>query len=109
MAFHMFNIFNKKKKVKKNTAPKKVIKSAQKSDKSPDQNINLAAEKLEATLRNLKIGKTTNSKSPQADKKKLIKEAITVQKAQSKLLDGLDDDTRRRLKALAIELMVFKK
>ena len=44
-----------------------------------------------------------------ADKQKLISRAIAIQRAQSKLLDELDDDTRQRLRALALELMVFKK
>ena len=103
----MFNIFTQKNK--KNTVAKKDKKTQQMAKKSPDQNINLAAEKLEATLRNLKVGKTGSSNSPPADKQKLINEAIAVQKAQSKLLDGLDENTRQRLKALALELMVFNK
>jgi len=71
--------------------------------------MNLAAEKLESTLRNLNASKTNNKSRSPADKQKLIRKAVAIQRAQSKVLDGLDDDTRRRLKALALELMVFKK
>ena len=71
--------------------------------------MNLAAEKLESTLRNLNAGKNINKHQTPTDKQKLIKRAIAIQRQQSKVLDGLDNDTRRRLKALALELMVFKK
>ena len=113
----MFNIFKKTKKtaksktkIKKAVASlKKSSTSSQKSQKSPDQNMNLAAEKLESTIRNLNARGTANYQPTPADKQKLINQAIAIQKTQSKLLDGLDDDTRRRLKTLAIELMVFNK
>ena len=113
----MFNFFNKTKKTansktknKKAVASlKKSSTSSQKSKVSPDQNMNLAAEKLESTIRNLNARGTANYQPTPADKQKLINQAIAIQKTQLKLLDGLDDDTRRRLKTLAIELMVFNK
>ena len=91
---------------KPSTEAMKAANKAKKGNLSPQQNMNLAAEKLEATLRRLD---TKGQASPKTDKQKLINQALNVQRAQSKLLDDLDDDTRRRLKALAIELMVFKK
>ena len=94
---------------KKTAAVRLKSKTKQKLDKTPDQKLNLAAEKLESTLRNLNAGKTVTTNVPQADKQKLINRAIAIQRAQTKLLDGLDDDTRRRLIALALELMVFNK
>ena len=103
----MFKFF--KQKNKNNSAPKKVTEPKQKAQNSPDQNINLAAEKLEATLRNLKAGKTGSPNQQPADKQQLIQKAIAIQKSQSKLLDGLDDKTRQRLKSLALELLVFNK
>ena len=113
----MFNLFNKTKKAAKSKTKKKKADaslkksstSSQKSKVSPDQNMNLAAEKLESTIRNLNARGTANYQPIPADKQKLINQAIATQKTQSKLLDGLDDDTRRRLKTLAIEFMVLNK
>ena len=113
----MFNFFNKTKKTAKSKTKnkkadaslKKSSTSGQKSKVSPDQSMNLAAEKLESTIRNLNARGTANYQPTPADKQKLINQAIAIQKTQSKLLDGLDDDTRRRLKTLAIEFMVFNK
>ena len=113
----MFNFFNKTKKAansktknkRADASSKKSSTSGQKSKVSPDQSMNLAAEKLESTIRNLNARGTANYQPTPADKQKLINQAIATQKTQSKLLDGLDDDTRRRLKTLAIEFMVFNK
>ena len=90
----MFNFFKKTKKtaksktkIKKAVASlKKSSTSSQKSQKSPDQNMNLAAEKLESTIRNLNARGTANYQPPPADKQKLINQAIAIQKTQSKLL-----------------------
>ena len=117
LADYMFNFFNKTKKTAKSkTKNRKAVASlnksstsGQKSKVSPDQSMNLAAEKLESTIRNLNARGTANYQPIPADKQKLINQAIAIQKTQSKLLDGLDDDTRRRLKTLAIEFMVFNK
>ena len=113
----MFNFFNKNKKAAKSeTKSKKAVArlkkgsiSGQKSKVSPDQSMNLAAEKLESTIRNLNARGTANYQPAPADKQKLINQAIAIQKTQTKLLDGLDDDTRRRLKTLALEFMVLNK
>ena len=114
----MFKFFNKTKKTAKSKTKKykkadaslkKSSTSSQKSKFSADQSMNLAAEKLESTIRNLNARGTANYQPTPADKQKLINQAIATQKTQSKLLDGLDDDTRRRLKTLAIEFMVFNK
>ena len=117
LANYMFKFFNKTKKAAKSKTKnkkadaslKKRSTSSQKSKISPDQSMNLAAEKLESTIRNLNARGTANYQPTPADKQKLINQAIATQKTQSKLLDGLDDDTRRRLKTLAIEFMVFNK
>ena len=113
----MFNFFNKTKKAAKSKTKnkkadaslKKSSTSSQKSKFSADQNMNLAAEKLESTIRNLNARGKANYQPIPADKQKLINQAIAIQKTQSKLLDGLDDDTRRRLKTLAIEFMGLNK
>ena len=113
----MFNFFNKTKKAAKSKTRKKKADaslkksstSSQKSKNSADQSMNLAAEKLESTIRNLNARGTANYQPTPADKRKLINKALAIQKTQSKLLDGLDDDTRRRLKTLAIEFMVLNK
>ena len=117
LANYMFNFFNKAKKASKSKTKnkkadaslKKRSTSSQKSKISADQSMNLAAEKLESTIRNLNARGTANHQPTPADKRKLINQALAIQKTQSKLLDGLDDDTRRRLKTLAIEFMVFNK
>ena len=98
-----------KKKGKQDATVKQNPRNKSKANKTPDQKLNLAAEKLESTLRNLNAGKTMSTNVVPADKQKLISRAIAIQRAQSKLLDELDDDTRQRLRALALELMVFKK
>ena len=36
-------------------------------------------------------------------------QGIEVQKSQSKLLDNLDEKTRKRMKTMALQLMIFKK
>ena len=113
----MFNFLKKPKKTAKSKTenkkadarPKRGSTSSQKSKFSPDQSMNLAAEKLESTIRNLNARGTANYQPTPVDKQKLINKAIAIQKTQSKLLDNLDDDTRRRLKTLAIEFMVFNK
>ena len=113
----MFNFFSKSKNAAKSkTKNKKADVSLKKSSTlklkskvSPDQNMNLAAEKLESTIRNLNARDKVKNQQTPPNKRKLINQAIAIQKSQSKLLDGLDDDTRRRLKALALEFMVFNK
>ena len=117
LANYMFKFFNKTKKAAKSKTKnkkadaslKKRSTSSKKSKISADQSMNLAAEKLESTIRNLNARGTANYQPTPADKQKLINQAIATQKTQSKLLDGLVDDTRRRLKTLAIEFMVFNK
>jgi len=117
LANYMFKFFNKTKKAAKSKTKnkkadaslKKRSTSSQKSKFSADQSMNLAAEKLESTIRNLNARGTANYQPTPADKRKLINQALAIQKTQSKLLDGLDDNTRRRLKTLAIEFMVFNK
>ena len=114
---YMFKFFNKTKKTAKSKTKNKQADASlkksstyrQKSKISPDQSMNLAAEKLESTIRNLNARGTANYQPTPADKQKLINQAIAIQNTQSKLLDGLDDDTRRRLNTLAIEFMVLNK
>ena len=102
-------IYLKKKIGKQAATVKQNSRTKNKVNKTPDQKLNLAAEKLESTLRNLNAGKAMSANVVPAEKQKLISRAIAIQRAQSKLLDELDDDTRQRLRALALELMVFKK
>ena len=117
LANYMFKFFNKTKKAAKSKTKnkkadaslKKSSTSSQKSKISADQSMNFAAEKLESTIRSLNARDTAKYQPTPADKRKLINQALAIQKTQSKLLDGLDDDTRRRLKTLAIEFMVFNK
>ena len=71
--------------------------------------MNLATEKLAATLRRLDDKTPKQTKIPSKGRKKLIEQAIAVHKDQSNLLNALDGDTRLRLRTLAMELMIFKK
>ena len=126
----MFNLFSKSKKkakaagatearknsANKKPASKKANKKGQKNSGprfeqppvTPDQTLHQAAEKLEAARRQLDNGATADGKSPPQDREDLIKQAIAVHKVQSRLLDSLDEDTRRRLKTLAMEAMAIK-
>ena len=96
LANYMFKFFNKTKKAAKSKTKnkkadaslKKSSTSGQKSKVSPDQSMNLAAEKLESTIRNLNARGTANYQPTPADKQKLINQAIATQKSQSKLLDS---------------------
>ena len=130
----MFNLFSKsekktkapgtakarKKSADKKTTPKKANKNKQKNpgppseassgqpNVTPDQTLDQAAEKLEAARRQLDNGATADDTTPPQDREDLIKQALAVHKVQSKLLDNLDEDTRRRLKTLAMEAMAIK-
>ena len=130
----MFNLFSKsKKKTKaagtskvrkksadKKTTPKKANKKKQKNpgpspetssgqpNGTPDQTLDQAAEKLEAARRLLDNDATAEDNSAQQSREDLIKQALAVHKVQSKLLDNLDEDTRRRLKTLAMEAKAIK-
>lgn len=117
MVVLMFNFFQKskktiqaKKRVKKPAfGGKKPINSKKIGHLPPDQSMNLATEKLEATLRSLDANTTKQFRKPSKGRKKLIEQALAVHKDQSNLLNGLDNDTRKRLKTLAMELMIFKR
>ena len=75
---------------------------------TPDQTLDQAAEKLEAARRQLDNGPRLNDNPAQQNRKDPIKQALAVHKVKSKLLDNLDEDTRRRLKTLAMEAMAIK-
>ena len=130
----MFNLFSKsekktkaagtvkarKKSADKKTTPQKANKRKQKRpglssepslgqhNVTPDQTLDQAAEKLEAASRQLDNCATTDDTPAQQNREDLIKQALAVHKVQSKLLDNLDEDTRRRLKTLAMEAMAIK-
>lgn len=130
----MFNLFSKSKKKtkatdvakarKKSTNKKTVSKKANKKKQkdtgpfketspqippvTPDQALHRAAEKLEAVRCQLDRGATADDKPPEQDREDLIKQALAVHKVQRKLLDNLDKDTRRRLRALAMKAMAIK-
>lgn len=99
----------KAKSLKKGNEKQISKKSAVKNSLTPDQSINTAIEKLDATISNIKNKENKQPKQKNSDKQKLIKNALAIQKSKSKLLDDLDEETRRRLKTLALELMVIKR
>ena len=66
------------------------------------------SQKLNKTAKLLDT-KTQSNKTSKKNKDDLIKHALEVQKSQSKLLDNLDEKTRKRMKTMALQLMIFKK
>ena len=105
----MFNLFSKsKKKSNGKAAPKKAAKKKKPNVLPPDQTIHQASEKLEAARRRLDDGETAGVNLSPRERQKLIERALAVHQVKSRLLDDLDDDTRHKLKTLAMERMVFK-
>ena len=103
------NITSKKTNKKKETNPGPSSKaSSRQPTVTPDQALDQAAERLGAARRQLDNSATADDNLTQQDREDLIKQALAVHKAQSKLLDNLDEDTRRRLKSLAMEAMAIK-
>ena len=73
----------------------------QANQESKSQKLNRTAKLLDT--------KTQSNKTRKKNKDDLIKHALEVQKSQSKLLDNLDEKTRKRMKTMALQLMIFKK
>ena len=67
------------------------------------------SQKLDKTAKLLDKKTNLSNKSSRKNKDDLIKHALEVQKSQSKLLDNLDEKTKKRMKAMALQLMIFKK
>ncbi|MDP6427432.1 MAG: hypothetical protein QGH73_17985 [Rhodospirillales bacterium] len=61
-----------------------------------------AGERLEQAKAALQSDQMTGKLMP-ADRRKLIEQALAVHNVQSRLLDDLDDDTKQRLCALAMQ------
>jgi len=110
----MLNIFRKNKRKRetdksvRNGGGKRASKSTIKKTRelSSDQSMSLAADKLDSTIKRL-AGKKSQLKTAN-NKQDLISKAIAIQKSQSSLLDNLDDETRRRLKTLALEVLILR-
>lgn len=117
----MFGLFSKSKKPagkKKSSAGKK--KAGKKSSAAPSnrdsttekrQQIQVGADglteaqsKLDQASARLANGEFKPGGAT-ADRKKLIEQALAVHKVQSKLLDELDDNTKQKLRTLAMEKM----
>ena len=100
----MFNFLKK-------TSEKTNLSSSNKINgkRSPNQaNQESISQKLDKTAKLLDT-KTQSNKTRKKNKDDLIKHALEVQKSQSKLLDNLDEKTRKRMKTMALQLMIFKK
>ena len=67
------------------------------------------SQKLDKTAKLLDKKTNQSNKSSRKNKDNLIKHALEVQKSQSKLLDNLDEKTKKRMKAMALQIMIFKK
>ena len=127
MISFMFNIFSKsrksssiiKKKVANNQKPSKVPQVIQNVSGIERQQDDLTAplsilsgaialdqNKLEKIKKNLKPEVLKNQLSANA-RQTLIEQALAIHKVQSKLLDDLDPDMKRRLRLLAME-KIFK-
>ena len=100
----MFNFLKK-------TSEKNTLSSSNKinGERSHNQaNQESISQKLDKTAKLLDT-KTQSNKTSKKNKDDLIKHALEVQKSQSKLLDNLDEKTRKRMKTMALQLMIFKK
>ncbi len=100
----MFNFLKK-------TSEKTTLSSSNKinGERSHNQaNQESISQKLDKTAKLLDT-KTQSNKTSKKNKDNLIKHALEVQKSQSKLLDNLDEKTRKRMKTMALQLMIFKK
>ena len=100
----MFNFLKK-------TSEKTTLSSSNKinGERSHNQaNQESISQKLNRTAKLLDT-KTQSNKTSKKNKDDLIKHALEVQKSQSKLLDNLDEKTRKRMKTMALQLMIFKK
>ncbi len=65
-----------------------------------------AQEKLDQAKANLEAGNFKKGLAP-GDREALIQQALAVHKIQSKLIDDLGEDTKERLRSIAME-KVFK-
>ena len=63
-----------------------------------------ASAKLDQAKAVLESGKF-KTKLGSSDRKKLIRQALAIQQVQSKLLDDIDDETRRKLQNLAVDTL----
>ena len=100
----MFN-FLKKTSEKTNLSSSNKINGERSHNQANQESI---SQKLNKTAKLLDT-KTQSNKTSKKNKDDLIKHALEVQKSQSKLLDNLDEKTRKRMKTMALQLMIFKK
>ena len=100
----MFN-FLKKTSEKTNLLRSNKINGKRSHNQANQESI---SQKLDKTAKLLDT-KTQSNKTSKKNKDDLIKHALEVQKSQSKLLDNLDEKTRKRMKTMALQLMIFKK
>ena len=100
----MFN-FLKKTSEKTNLSSSNKINGKRSHNQANQESI---SQKLDKTAKLLDT-KTQSDKTSKKNKDDLIKHALEVQKSQSKLLDNLDEKTRKRMKTMALQLMIFKK
>ena len=97
--------FSKKTSEKTNLSSSNKINGKRSHNQANQESI---SQKLDKTAKLLDT-KTQSNKTSKKNKDDLIKHALEVQKSQSKLLDNLDEKTRKRMKTLALQLMIFKK
>ena len=100
----MFN-FLKKTSEKTNLSSSNKINGKRSHNQANQESI---SQKLDKTAKLLDT-KTQSNKTSKKNKDDLIKHALEVQKSQSKLLDNLDEKPRKRMKTMALQLIIFKK
>ena len=110
----MFGFFSKKKppkdvpakKAKSSAAKPEAAKPAAKTGAKPAA---AAAEPKTSAGANLERAKAALDKRANVptDRKELIQRALAVHQTQSKLLDRLPDETRQRLRAMALKAFVL--
>ncbi len=83
-----------------------IIIEEEQAPPSPAASIASAQEKLDQAKANLDSGNFKKGLAP-GDRQALIQQALAVHKVQSKLLDDLGEDTKERLRSIAME-KVFK-
>ncbi len=101
----MFN-FLKKTSQKTHSNSSQVMDGEQSHKQATQDSI---SQKLDKTAKLLDTKTYQSNKSSKKNKDDLIQHALEVQKSQSKLLDNLDEKTKKRMKAMALQLMIFKK
>ncbi len=116
----MFGLFSKKKKPVKSAAKKKEAGDKPVTKKAAPEKPTAKKDSLKAAIAALETeppvsaGATLDrakdalaKRTVPTDRKQLIEQALAIQKTQAKLLDKLPDETRQKLRAMAMKVFVM--